>query len=385
MEQKNRLSNVLPSGVISLIALVIVVFSDELIILVIAFILVITELYLGYLKQKMLAATNNNNDTLRLENSQLKNELQKEQVSVDSLKSIGLHCLPIFTQQIDDCVEISTHEINELADRFGGMVDDLNSIVSERDVIDPLSTTQIKHSLDTVSQTLNQLLDMRIKSPEQIFELSSFTDNLKTMARDVGSIADQTNLLALNAAIEAARAGETGRGFAVVADEVRNLANRSGHLAENIIASVTNISEQFNHLSKSFSIDSNTGNKLAETANENIKAVIRQYDETKAAGDKSAQNLEALSSGVRKKIEDTLVSIQFQDRVSQILDHVRENLSQLTEIIPEPENLNVPKLLEEMAATYTTASQREFHREFTGQAANDSNEKLSDDGEVVFF
>jgi methyl-accepting chemotaxis protein len=385
MQKKSSLRTSIPSGVVSLIALLIVTFSESLIFLLVAFSLVTSEFYFSYLKKKILAATSNDNEALRLVISDLENELQKLKGSINSFESIGKDCLPILSHQIGNCIEISTTEMNELAERFDGMVNDINNIVNESDDVDALSSEQIKDRLDTVSQTLTQLLDVRVKSQEQIFELSSFTESLENMARDVGGIASQTNLLSLNAAIEAARAGESGRGFAVVADEVRSLANRSGQIAANIITTVSNVNAQFNHIKDTFSVDSDNGNELTIIANENIETVITQYNETKAARDNHAQNLKELSSGVRKKIEDTLVSLQFQDRVSQILGHVKGNLSQLTEDIPNHENLNIQNFLEQMSVNYTTTSEREFHHKFSNEVAYDIDEETSNDGEVVFF
>ncbi|MFT5758200.1 MAG: methyl-accepting chemotaxis protein [Alteromonadaceae bacterium] len=382
--KKNNFWKVIPSGYVSLFALSLIAFSDSSLTLILAFILVFFEISLGYFKQKNSLNKNIQYTDSMSKIDQLAAELQQNKSTINSLKAIGSQCLPIWTKQIDDCIEISTHEMNELAQRFASIVNDLRSIVDEKGD-DELSTAQIEERLDSTSKTFTKLLEMRVKSQEQIIELSNFTEKLEIMARDVGGIADQTNLLALNAAIEAARAGESGRGFAVVADEVRNLANRSGEIAANIIASVTNVNTQFNQISRNFSIDSENGNKLTEIADENIHAVIRQYNETKDARDKHADNLEQLSSHVGKEIENTLVSIQFQDRISQILDHVKGNLAQLSEQIEDHDNLNIQMLLDQMAANYTTTSEREVHRKLTGQEATTDSEQESDDGEVVFF
>jgi methyl-accepting chemotaxis protein len=385
MHKKSSLITVLPSGIVSLIALIIVTYNESLIFLIVAFSLVIVDLCFGYLKGKTLVESNTDNEGLRLVISDLEREVQKLKVSISSFESIGKDCLPILSHQIENSIEISTNEMNEVAERFVAMVSDLNNIVGNRDGVDGLSSAQIEARLDTVSQTLTHLLDVRVKSQDQIVELSNYTKTLEIMARDVGGIASQTNLLSLNAAIEAARAGESVRGFAVVADEVRTLAKRSGQIADNIITTVNHVNARLTHIKESFTVDSESGNKLTITANDNIKTVIAQYNETKAARDNHAQNLEELSSSVRQKIEDTLVSLQFQDRVSQILGHVRGNLSQLSEEIPNHENLNIQNFLEQMSANYTTTSEREFHRKFSNKVAYDIDEETSDDGEVVFF
>jgi methyl-accepting chemotaxis protein len=384
MKENKNIWLSIPSGVISLIAIALITFIDSILISVAAFIFIVLEILISYFKQRIQGQLYQENSLLITRVAELETESQINNKTINSFKTIGDKCLPILAHQLDDCINISSHEINQLSQRFSTIVNELHTISIQKDDADELSATDIRKRLDDIAETLDKLFEMRVKSQAQIVELSTFTVQLESMARDVGGIADQTNLLALNAAIEAARAGETGRGFAVVADEVRNLASRSGDLAANIITSVTNVNNQFQQISQNFSVDSEISNNLTELAGTNIKEVIHQYNETKKVRDISTENLVQLSSHISSEIEDTLVSLQFQDRVTQILGHVRSNLSNLSEQIIDYNHLDVQLLLEHMSAEYTTTSEREAHQKLTGQKVSaDSTE--SDDSDVVFF
>jgi methyl-accepting chemotaxis protein len=297
---------------------------------------------------------------------------------------IGRSNFPIWAHQVSDCIDISTKEMNELAERFAGIVSNLHTIVMGEVEHDELSVTEIKERLNHISSALAKLVAMREESQKEIAKLSAFTGKLELMARDVGSIADQTNLLALNAAIEAARAGESGRGFSVVADEVRDLAQRSGNIATDIIANVVKVNEQFNSMEQKSAASAEIEGRLSENAGKDIQIVINQHEETKRQRDAGAEHLEQLSSGITGDIEMALVSMQFQDRVSQIMGHVRGNLTELSEMIEDPERLDIERFLDKMAGEYTTTSEREAHRRLTGKEVSRESNK-SDDGEVVFF
>lgn len=90
----------------------------------------------------------------------------------------------------------------------------------------------------------------------------------------LGEIADKTNLLSLNASIEAARAGSAGRGFSVVAQEVSKLAEFTASNAKNI-SKVVQESLQFIEEANSSSRD--TG-ELTESQNSKIVGTVSRIE-----------------------------------------------------------------------------------------------------------
>jgi len=386
MEQQDSFSQKIPSGIASVLALCLVAFSESTLLLILAAVLVTGELALGYIKSAAHQALRSANSDLQEQQLQLNTDLEHRQQEAQSFRQLGTNTMPIWAHQIDDCITTSTGEIDQLVQLFSNIVGDLQTIVNERSSssADELSLTQINDKLETVSATLTKLVEMRTTLQQEIHDLSSFTGKLELMARDVGSIAEQTNLLALNAAIEAARAGEMGRGFAVVADEVRNLASRSGEISTNIIANVVSVNQQFQLMEQNADKSTDVERDLIEQASQQITDVAAQHEQTQSERDSGIERLSNLSASITGDIESALVSMQFQDKVSQILDHIRSNLHELSSQIENNQDLDIASLLEKMASEYTTTSEREAHRKLTGTDVS-SNTATVDESEVTFF
>ncbi|PKG33824.1 methyl-accepting chemotaxis protein [Methanoregula sp.] len=74
-----------------------------------------------------------------------------------------------------------------------------------------------------------------------VIKLSEQSQAIGEIIATVTDISEQSNLLAVNASIEAAKAGELGKGFAVVAHEIHNLAEQSKQATSNIRTILTDI------------------------------------------------------------------------------------------------------------------------------------------------
>ena len=204
------------------------------------------------------------------------------------------------------------------------------------------------------------------------------------MAADVAAIAAQTNLLALNAAIEAARAGEAGRGFAVVADAVRSLSSKSSETGQQMSAKVDIINNAITQLVQAASSSADQDSHSVAASENSIQVVLERFQNITGRLAESADLLKQESYGIRDEMTEVLVNLQFQDRVSQILSHVRDNMHALHDHLLQASQapdqaiaVDARQWLARMEATYATDEQRRIHH---GEAAVQQNSQ-----DITFF
>lgn len=297
-------------------------------------------------------------------------------VGIQGLDGLCGKVLPIWSGQIEMARTHSEESITALTNRFADISRRLDETLAgsqgqtRDELLTLLGETQLE--LDSIIVSLRSALAAKEALVHEVASLSELTEKLKPMAQSVADIAKQTNLLALNAAIEAARAGEAGRGFAVVADEVRKLSTLSGETGKQISQTVETVNaaiESTQQISRDFAqedeaIISKAGNVIAQ--------VIDRFHTAAMELANTSTTLQNESQVISSEISDVLVALQFQDRVSQILDHVRSDLDKLKQHLADQEHraadgsgrnaIDAAAWLDELSRTYTTLEQHAIHR-----------------------
>jgi methyl-accepting chemotaxis protein len=300
----------------------------------------------------------------------------RKPLSIAGLDKLCTDVLPVWAGQIDIARSHTEDSVTALTDRFADINQKIgDTVASSRNEAGNRLLALLRENeteLNSIITTLRSALAMKEAMLSEVTSLSQFTDALLLMARNVGDIAKQTNLLALNAAIEAARAGEVGRGFAVVADEVRKLSNLSGETGKKISTTVETVNQA---IAATLTISRQYAEQDQEMLANSEKVIEHVVGRVHSAAVDLADSSEVLrreTQAVGTEIAEVLVALQFQDRVSQVLSHVVNDMRKLRERIAAHDEQSAPGAasvaidastwLDELSHTYTVPEQHVVHR-----------------------
>lgn len=313
---------------------------------------------------------------------------QAAQQQEKKLETLCRGVLPVWARQIGTARMQTEDAVSALSARFAGIAQKLEAAeaashnaaggMGNGGIVATLEDSRTE--LENITRSLHAAFDNKRKMLEEIACLAAFTGELRRMATDVGSLASQTNLLALNAAIEAARAGEAGRGFAVVADEVRKLSTQSGDTGKRIAEKVDAVNAAIATTLEAAEQSRRLDEKSLQGAESAVTGILGRFSTAAEALGTSSEILQRESNGIRSEVTDVLVSLQFQDRVSQMLMHIQNDLEKLEKQVSEPDmdaNFDAAAWLKKLADSYTTMEQHAVHAGSLNTRPQDS--------EITFF
>jgi methyl-accepting chemotaxis protein len=282
--------------------------------------------------------------------------------------------LPIIASQIENARVQSEQAILALSTRFRGIVTSLDGAVEASQEVSGDGGKDLLAAMNGGRQQLLQVIEAltaiqnsRASLIKEIRALGAYTGELRDMAKRVEMIAFNTNMLALNAAIEAAHAGgDVGRGFAVVAQEVRHLATASRETGKVIGEKIGIINESLDKILGTNELVTESEARAVEESESRISSVLENFSRMTERLLGSAEQFRQQSAVIKDEVMESMVQLQFQDRVGQILSHVVESIGELGDAMRSAGGADDPGgaaagYLAEMARRYTTDEQRQIH------------------------
>lgn len=239
-------------------------------------------------------------------------------------------------------------------------------------------------SADAHSATISQLAEHqesfeKAQSANQarIRAVAEQVRQLTPLAALISEISRQTNLLAINASIEAARAGREGAGFKVVATEVRRLSTQTAEAARQITEGIQAAASTIDlEMANSDAIQGSSAATQLEEVARHVQVMGQTLAEVVPYLGELSTSMDSGMAEVNSDIIETLGDMQFQDINRQLLEHIKDAMSSLSEHFSQIYELidgeapPPPVLLEELLATWTSNyvmhSQRVAHASAMG-------------------
>lgn len=307
---------------------------------------------------------------------------------INELEKLFLKVNPILLRQVQSSRFHTEQEITTLSEQFAAMARQLEQIISSSADIksDELADTMntVIEETKNIFDSIDQIIIKQVENNEDkslnthISKLELLNQHIKTSEQELNQLANEVTLTS-----------QSSLPSPIATEEI-------SHLAHTLSASVEKASQTNHNINVILisAIEILTNIKNAHTNNmldakNSLNNALMQLKSILSIYKNNADSLKASSEYIHHEICAVLVALQFQDRVSQMLAQVENNLACLDETLQLTRNqgdqrhadmINIEQTLQQMKLDYSMPEQHANH--IADEALRD---KPSQDDDLTFF
>jgi len=285
--------------------------------------------------------------------------------------ALSQQVVPVWNRNVEAARQHSEKSMEALLESFVRVSQHLDSAVGADSVSLGLELggpdaliERHRPEVDRLLHTTRSAVRMKDEMLDGVKGLATTLADLTLLGKEVQAIGRATHLLALNASVEATRAGEAGGGFAVVAQEVRALAGQVRHAGTRIARQVADMQQRIVSLVDDTRRIDTGDEEIALQAEENARAVVVSLVGSLAEITRSSRGLREASRQVQADLERIIMGLQSQDRLSQMLTAVTDDMGRYSTWLSgteDPAAASPAQWLERLEASYTMEELRSSH------------------------
>lgn len=281
--------------------------------------------------------------------------------------------------QVEDSIVSVCGSFQGMASRARAVVDDLQQRIGDDggDGTTPGMAELIRGARSRLDTALLRVISDSAASGTVLARVGDAAERIAQVGRaaeQVEGIAAKTKLLALNARIEAVHAGAHGVGFTVVAGEVKQLAEQASATSQEVRALVESITATFAEVHAGVEKLASDTSSTAEQTRHEVETAMTDLERTHEGLQEAVGHALDGSRRLAGEISAAIVGLQFQDAVSQRLQHVVEALMQTEQALlahlPAGTGTVESAWLEELQRSYTMTAEREILARHLDDAAS---------------